>query len=216
MPRRHEAQPRCAPQPSSCPQLSAAGCRLRAVGCGLRAVGCGLSAAGCRLSALETAGRDPSARIGGRYGCLPGARAPGRPATVDAWLTPPASERPEFRGVWAREAVGCVRDLVPARAGRRGRSPPTPPAGSHTAGLCAVDHASAGSQLRPQFSAWIGAGAVPPRCCTPLSRRRFGCRGPPRQSRRACCGGARRRDPSACLMCSTAMGTEGGSSADRH
>ncbi len=38
-------------------------------------------------------------------------------------------------------AFGLVRQRVafvigPARAGRRGRSPPTPPAGSHTAGLC--------------------------------------------------------------------------------
>ncbi len=82
-----------------------------------------------------------------------------------------------------------------AWAGRRGRSPPTPPAGSHTAGLCVFVRGVPMAQVRPQFSSRCGAGAVPPNCCPPFCRRTFGRRGPPRQSRRAG-GGARRRHPS--------------------
>ncbi len=47
--------------------------------------------------------------------------------------------------------------------------------------------ADGAAQVRPQSSSRFGAG-IPPNCCPPFRRRRFGCRGPPRQIRGACSG----------------------------
>ncbi len=78
-----------------------------------------------------------------------------------------------------------------ARAGRRGRSPPTPPAGSHTAGLFVFVRGVSMAQFALRFRRGLALGFR--RTAAP----RFGCRGPPRESRRAC-GGARHSGP--CLI----------------
>ncbi len=57
---------------------------LREVGSGASPGALGASSA-LHCSRAVAAGRLPLHGSARRYGCLPGARAPGRPATVDAW-----------------------------------------------------------------------------------------------------------------------------------
>ncbi len=102
--------------------------------------------------------------------------------TVAAWETPPASDA-DFCGVWAREAVGCIRDWVrPGQGGVAGllprpRQAATPPAyassaigatldrrrpmgAARSSALLSTKALGPGQVLSPQFVVVSGTSSV--------------------------------------------------------
>ncbi len=110
------------------------------------------------LDARGRWGAAPSARIGRRCGACRGRGLRVDRLTVKARETPPASEG-DFRGVWAREAAGCLRDLVrPGQGGVAGLLPrpparTTPPAcASSTTSVPRARSSTSGRSIRAKGS----------------------------------------------------------------